>query len=93
MIWPGLTTPIIQHKEIVRQKLLPPDKEREQRLIDVRTHQGKVRSNKQHILERGWAGKRLPGKSIGKPDQVGDGKFQIIVIFLSLILFIIFRNI
>lgn len=35
----------------------------------------KFRRLKLSPIERGWSGSRMPGRSIGPPDPVGDGKY------------------
>ncbi|XP_054710750.1 28S ribosomal protein S5, mitochondrial-like [Uloborus diversus] len=76
MVWPGLNAPIVQGREIIRQQELPPDEERQKRLIELRDKQASRRSYKIHPLERGWSGKKLPGRSVGAPEAYGDETFE-----------------
>ncbi len=52
MSWPGLTAPIIQGKEIMERRQLPPDPEREARLIKLRDNMGNFRPLRLSPLER-----------------------------------------
>lgn len=76
MIWPGLTTSVIRGKELVEQKQLPEDPERESKLIELRSKMGLFRRLKLNPVERGWSGNRLPGRSIGPPDPIADYNFD-----------------
>ncbi|RZB38741.1 28S ribosomal protein S5, mitochondrial [Asbolus verrucosus] len=76
MIWPGLTTPIIRGKEIVEQQQLPEDPEREKKLNMLRDKMGTFRYAKLSPIERGWSGAKMPGRSIGPPDPVGEDTFE-----------------
>lgn len=73
MVWPGLTAPIIRGRELVEQQKLPPDEEREKRLIQLRDQMGTHRRIKLSPIERGWSGAKMPGRSIGPPDPIGEG--------------------
>lgn len=73
MVWPGLTAPVIRGKELVEQQRLPDDPEREKKLIEIRSKMGGHRRMKLSPIERGWTGAKLPGRSIGPPDPVGEG--------------------
>ncbi|KAH9375029.1 hypothetical protein HPB48_020268 [Haemaphysalis longicornis] len=76
MVWPGLNAPIVRGREVVERVQLPPDKEREERLIQLRNAMHSFAPPKLTPLERGWSGTRMPGRSIGPPDPVGDVKFD-----------------
>jgi len=76
MVWPGLNAPIIQGKELVQQKELPPDKEREARILKMRDTMGVFRSLKLSPLERGWSGTKMHGRSVGPPDPIGLDTFD-----------------
>lgn len=73
MVWPGLSAPIIRGKELVQQQKLPEDPEREKKLIELRNTMGTYRHSKLSPMERGWSGARMPGRSIGRPDPIGEG--------------------
>lgn len=75
MLWPGLTGPIMSGRNVVKQRRLPDDPEREAKLIKMRGSMFKGRSKRQHPLERGWTSAKMGGKSIGPPDPVLDGKY------------------
>lgn len=77
ILWPGLSAPIIRGRELVQQQQLPPDPEREQRLIQLRDKMGTHKFAKLSPIERGWSGAKLPGRSIGPPDPVGEGTHDI----------------
>lgn len=76
MIWPGLNAPIVQGREIIRQQELPPDEEREKRILELRDKSSGRKSLKLSPLERGWTGNRLPGRSLGPPDPIGEETFE-----------------
>ncbi|KAG5891649.1 hypothetical protein JTB14_020067 [Gonioctena quinquepunctata] len=76
IVWPGLSAPIIRGKELVEQQQLPEDPEREQKLIALRDQMGKFKFQKLSPIERGWSGAKLPGRSIGPPDPVGEDTFD-----------------
>ncbi|KAK5648596.1 hypothetical protein RI129_003488 [Pyrocoelia pectoralis] len=76
ILWPGLTAPIIRGKELVEQQQLPEDPEREKRLIEIRNKMGNLRPPKLSPLERGWSGNKMPGRSIGPPDPIGEERFE-----------------
>lgn len=83
MLWPGLSGSILRGKELVEQQRLPDDPEREKRLIELRNKMGTFRYARLSPIERGWSGTKLPGRSIGPPDPVGEGtKVQFIILNL-----------
>ncbi|XP_042901290.1 small ribosomal subunit protein uS5m [Parasteatoda tepidariorum] len=76
MLWPGLNAPVVQGRELLRQQELPPDESREKRLLELRDKMATKKSFKIHPLDRGWTGSRLPGRSLGPPDAVGEDTFE-----------------
>jgi small subunit ribosomal protein S5 len=74
--WPGLSAPIIRGRELVQRNQLPPDPDREQKLIKLRDQMGSSRYQKLSPLERGWSGSKVPGRSIGPPDPIGEDAFE-----------------
>lgn len=74
IVWPGLSAPIIRGRELIQQQKLPEDSEREAKLIKMRDEMGTFRYMKLSPIERGWSGTKMPGRSIGPPDPVGEGK-------------------
>lgn len=72
MIWPGLNAPIIKGKDLIKRTQLPPDPEREARLIKIRDAMGTFRSLRLSPTERGWSGNKMPGRSIGPPDPINE---------------------
>ncbi|CAH2245082.1 28S ribosomal protein S5, mitochondrial [Pararge aegeria] len=75
MLWPGLSAPVIRGKELLKQQRLPDDPERMEKLIKLRDSMTKFRRFKLSPIERGWSGSRMPGRSTGPPDPVGDEEF------------------
>ncbi|XP_055329457.1 28S ribosomal protein S5, mitochondrial-like [Paramacrobiotus metropolitanus] len=75
MMWPGLTAPAIRGREMVRVQDLGPSPERRERLYKLRDSIEKFRTLKVDPLERGWSGTRMPGRSIGPPDPIGEESF------------------
>ncbi|XP_035221912.1 28S ribosomal protein S5, mitochondrial-like [Stegodyphus dumicola] len=76
MLWPGLNAPVIQGREVLKQQELPPDEERQKRILELRDKFSKRKSYKLHPLERGWSGTKLGGRSLGPPDPVGEETFE-----------------
>ncbi|KAK4324306.1 hypothetical protein Pmani_005053 [Petrolisthes manimaculis] len=76
MVWPGLNAPVIQGRELVQQKQLPKDEERQATLVRLRDTMGKYRRMKIDPLERGWSGTRMGGRSVGPPDPIGEDAFE-----------------
>ncbi|CAG7645674.1 unnamed protein product [Allacma fusca] len=74
--WPGLNAPIIRGKEVIRQQQLPPDPERESKLIKMRDTMGRFKPLRLSPLERGWSGYRMGGRSCGPPDPIGQDAFE-----------------
>lgn len=78
ILWPGLTAPILRGKELVEQQQLPEDPDREKKLIQLRDQMGTFKHAKLSPIERGWTGSKMPGRSIGPPDPVGEGIIQML---------------
>lgn len=74
-----MNAPIIRGRELVERQQLPPDPEREKRLTQLRDQMGVHKFAKLSPIERGWSGAKLPGRSIGPPDAIGEGNFLLIV--------------
>lgn len=75
MIWPGLNAPIIKGRDLIKRTQLPPDPERESRLIKLRDSMGTFRSIKLSPTERGWSGNKMPGRSIGPPQSINECQY------------------
>ena len=76
-MWPGLNAPVIRGKELVPQRQLPPDPERQAKLIKMRDSMGKFRPLRLSPLERGWSGAKMHGRSIGPPEPIGQGIWEL----------------
>ncbi|XP_044729959.1 28S ribosomal protein S5, mitochondrial [Chrysoperla carnea] len=76
ILWPGLSAPIMRGRELVQQQKLPTDPDYENRLIKMRDEMGTFRRIKLSPIERGWSGAKLPGRSIGPPDPIGEDTFE-----------------
>lgn len=74
--WPGLSAPIIRGRELVQRQQLPPDPDREAKLIKMRDAMSKGGFMKLSPLDRGWSGHKMPGRSIGAPDPIGEDNFE-----------------
>jgi small subunit ribosomal protein S5 len=74
--WPGLSAPIIRGRELVQRQQLPPDPDREAKIIKLRDSMSGKRFQKLTPLERGWSGNKMPGRSIGPPDPIGEDAFE-----------------
>lgn len=78
IVWPGLNSPVIRGKELVPRQKLPEDPHREEKLIKIRSEMGVFRPLKLSPIERGWSGAKMPGRSIGAPDTIGEGNCQMV---------------
>lgn len=61
---------------MIQQQKLPQDTEREAKLIKMRDTMGVFRPLRLDPLERGWSGNKMPGRSIGSPDPIGEGNMS-----------------
>ena len=71
-----MNTPIIKGKEIVQQQILPSDNDREKLLLKLRDSVAGFRVMKIDPIDRGWSGSKMPGRSIGPPDSIGEDTFN-----------------
>ena len=76
IVWPGLNAPVIRGRELVQQQRLPADPDREARLRKLRDEMGRFRHLKLSPIDRGWSGSKMPGRSIGAPDPIGEETFE-----------------
>ncbi|GLH01531.1 28S ribosomal protein S5, mitochondrial [Gryllus bimaculatus] len=76
IVWPGLNAPIIRGRELVQHQQLPPDPEREKKLEEIRNKMGVFKPIRLSPMERGWSGSKMPGRSIGPPDSIGEDNFE-----------------
>lgn len=72
IVWPGLNAPIIKGRDLIKRTQLPPDTERQARLIKLRDSMGTFRLLRLLPTERGWSGNKMPGRSIGPPDPINE---------------------
>ncbi|XP_068152841.1 small ribosomal subunit protein uS5m [Drosophila tropicalis] len=75
-VWPGLNSPIIRGNDLIQQQPLAENLEREKNIIKLRDSMGGFRMMKLNPIDRGWSGSKMPGRSIGPPDAVGDEEFK-----------------
>jgi small subunit ribosomal protein S5 len=73
MVWPGLNSPIVQGKELVKQRVLPDNPDYKANLVKMRDTRSSFKFTRLSPLERGWSGGKMPGRKIGRPDPVGEG--------------------
>lgn len=73
MRFPGLNSPVVLGKQLVKQQKLPPDPEREEKLAKLREMQSGSKRIKLSPLERGWTSARMGGRKLGPPDPIGEG--------------------
>ncbi|XP_066994973.2 small ribosomal subunit protein uS5m [Anabrus simplex] len=76
IVWPGLSAPVLRGRELIQQQKLPEDPEHMKKLIKIRDEMGNFRPLRLNPIERGWSGAKLPGRSIGPPDPVGEDTFD-----------------
>ena len=77
MIWPGLNTPVIKGRQVIDRQRLPPNKDFQQQLVEIRDKSTKMTYESRPPILRGWSGKGMAGVSIGPPDPIGDCKTYI----------------
>ncbi|XP_039501004.1 28S ribosomal protein S5, mitochondrial [Drosophila santomea] len=74
-IWPGLNSPLIRGNELINQEKLSENLDRENGILKLRDSMGNFKMMKLNPIDRGWSGSKMPGRSIGPPDPVGDEEF------------------
>ncbi|OUC44376.1 ribosomal protein S5 domain protein [Trichinella nativa] len=82
-LWPGLNSALTIGRQMLEPKYLPPDPEREQKLLKLR-EMTRVSRLKLHPLERGWSGTSLKGRKLGPPpciaEQENSDQFKTVVL-------------
>ncbi|KAL1226755.1 Small ribosomal subunit protein uS5m [Trichinella spiralis] len=82
-LWPGLNSALTIGQQMLEPKYLPPDPEREQKLLKLR-EVTRVSRLKLHPLERGWSGTSLKGRKLGPPpciaEQENSDQFKTVVL-------------
>ncbi|XP_034475622.1 28S ribosomal protein S5, mitochondrial [Drosophila innubila] len=81
-IWPGLNAPIIRGNELIHQQKQPANADREKNILKIRDSMGNFKQMKLNPIDRGWSGTKMPGRSIGPPDAVGDEEFNLFDTFV-----------
>lgn len=71
-----MNSPIIRGKDIVQQQVLPANNDREKTILKLRDSIGGFRVIKIDPIDRGWSGSKMPGRSIGPPDTIGEDTFN-----------------
>ncbi|KAK2705181.1 small ribosomal subunit protein uS5m-like isoform X2 [Artemia franciscana] len=75
MVWPGLNSPILAGRELNTQKKLSPDPKYQENLQRIRDTMGRASAGRLRPVDRGWSGRKLPGRSIGQPDSLNPSDF------------------
>ncbi|XP_032592806.1 28S ribosomal protein S5, mitochondrial [Drosophila grimshawi] len=76
LIWPGLNTPILRGNELIQQQKQSENLDREKNIISLRDSVGNFKQTKLNSIDRGWSGTKMPGRSTGPPDAVGEDAFN-----------------
>ena len=77
ILWPGLNSPVIKGRDVVKMGSMPPNPKREAELIQLRDESNKGRRFVRLApLQRGYSGGKMNGQKMGPPDPVGDYKFE-----------------
>ncbi|XP_064551494.1 small ribosomal subunit protein uS5m [Drosophila montana] len=76
-IWPGLNAPILRGNELIYQQKHSENIDREKNIIHLRDSMGNFKLSKLNPIDRGWSGTKMPGRSIGPPDSVGEETFKL----------------
>ncbi|KAH8389410.1 hypothetical protein KR200_006490, partial [Drosophila serrata] len=74
-LWPGLNSPVFRGNELIHQQKIVENNESEYGDNKFRDSMGNFRLMKLNPLDRGWSGSKMPGRSIGPPDNVGEEEF------------------
>ncbi|XP_017118799.2 28S ribosomal protein S5, mitochondrial isoform X1 [Drosophila elegans] len=74
-IWPGLNSPVIRGNEVIHQQKLDKNLDIENGVMKIRDSMGNFRLMKLNPIDRGWSGSKMPGRSIGSPDPIGEEEF------------------
>ena len=86
--WPGLNSDITTTANNVhRLKVFGEDKDREKRLVELRSKLNKIKKTGVPPHERGFTGSSLNGKKLGAPVSYDDGSSSSSVWFLRKCLF------
>ncbi|XP_017467049.1 PREDICTED: LOW QUALITY PROTEIN: 28S ribosomal protein S5, mitochondrial-like, partial [Rhagoletis zephyria] len=75
-IWPGINSPIVRGKTLVQHEYSPQDNESDESVNKIRDFLSNSRIFKLSSIDRGWSGSKMPGRSIGPPDRIGDENFN-----------------
>ncbi|KAH8380165.1 hypothetical protein KR009_009289 [Drosophila setifemur] len=75
-VWPGLNSPIIRGNELIHQHKVAENADLESGIIKLRDSMSNFRMMKINPIDRGWSGSKMPGRSIGPPDTVGEEEFN-----------------
>lgn len=76
VVWPGLNAPILRGNELIHQQKQPENADRENNINKLRDSMGSFKHMQISPIDRGWSGSKMPGRSIGPPDAVGEDDFQ-----------------
>ncbi|XP_017040736.1 28S ribosomal protein S5, mitochondrial [Drosophila ficusphila] len=74
-LWPGLNSAVIRGNELVLSQKLVENEDRENGIMKLRDSMGGFRLMKLNPIDRGWSGSKMPGRSIGPPDTIGEEEF------------------
>ncbi|XP_054725270.1 28S ribosomal protein S5, mitochondrial [Anastrepha obliqua] len=73
-LWPGLNAPIVRGKALTQHESLPEKVDRN--INQIRDQMSSYRMMKLSPIDRGWSGAKMPGRSIGPPDAIGEENFD-----------------
>uniref|UniRef100_W8BCS6 Small ribosomal subunit protein uS5m n=1 Tax=Ceratitis capitata TaxID=7213 RepID=W8BCS6_CERCA len=76
VLWPGLNAPILRGKTLIQQEQLSESNEVDKNMQKIRDQMSNFRFAKLSSIDRGWSGAKMPGRSIGPPDPIGDEYFD-----------------
>ncbi|KAH8240281.1 hypothetical protein KR032_010802 [Drosophila birchii] len=76
-LWPGLNSQIFRGNELIHHQKMVKNSDMEYGINKLRDSMGNFRLMKLNPIDRGWSGSKMPGRSIGPPDTVGDEEFTL----------------
>lgn len=75
-VWPGLNSPVLRGYELVHSQKMTDSHDKVNGIMKLRDSMSNFRIMKLNPIDRGWSGSKMPGRSIGPPDSVGEEEFS-----------------
>ncbi|XP_043067770.1 small ribosomal subunit protein uS5m [Drosophila bipectinata] len=75
-VWPGLNSPVLKGYELVHSQKMTDSNDKVNGYMKLRDSMSNFKIMKLNPIDRGWSGSKMPGRSIGPPDSVGEEEFS-----------------